>query len=362
MRILSKYILAEFRRFFLITMAAFMMVFVLGDFIEKADDYIENKAAVFDVVRYILYQLPNIAFMVMPVAVMLSTLLAIGMLSKNSEIIAMKASGIPLYRIAMPVFMAALILCGVIFWANETVIPYCNAKADYIRHVKIEKKMARPALKHNRLWFKGPQGEIINIGLIDFKGKVPTCYGVSFYRENEAYKLTQRVDAERMDWVDGKWVLSKGTVYDFPATGPVKVSNFENQVINLPEKPDDFKQVERLSEEMNISELSSYIRKLRNEGYNPTKYVVDLHGKVAFTLANLIMVFVALPFSLKTSRSGGMALGVGICIVIAISYWFIYSFSISLGHAGRFPPLFAAWLTNALFFGIGAYLLLQTDR
>ena len=362
MRILSKYILSEFWRFFLITMSAFVMVFVLGDFIEKADDYIEHKAAVFDVVRYILYQLPNIAFMVMPVAVLLSTLLSLGMLSKNSEVVAMKASGIPLYRIALPIFTAAFILCGVIFWANETVIPYCNTKADYIKHVKIEKKMARPTLKHNRLWFRGPKGEIVNIGLIDFKGKLPTCYGVTFYKLDDAFKLVGRVDAERMDWENGRWVLTKGSVYEFTASGPVKSSAFDRQFVDLPEKPDDFRQVERLSEEMNISELRSYITKLRNEGYNPTKYVVDLHGKIAFTLANVIMVLVALPFSLKSSRSGGMALGVGICIMLAISYWFIYSFSISLGHAGRFPPLFAAWLANALFFGTGAYLLLQTDR
>ena len=362
MRMLSKYILGEFRRYFLVTMAAFVMIFVLGDLIEKVDDYIEHKAAFFDVVRYILYQLPNIAFMVMPVAVMLSTLLALGMLSKNSEIIAMKASGIPLYRIALPIFTAAFLLCGIIFWANETVIPYCNAKADYIRHVKIEKKMVRPALKHNRLWFRGPRGEIINIGLIEFKGKLPTCYGVTFYKLDKAYRLVGRVDAERMDWVNERWLLSKGTVYDFPAAGPVKSSGFDRQFVDLPEKPEDFTQVERLSEEMNISELGSYIRKLKNEGYNPTKYVVDLHGKIAFTLANIIMVVVALPFSLKTSRSGGMALGVGICIILSISYWFIYSFSISLGHAGRFPPLFAAWLANFLFFGTGVYLLLQTDK
>jgi lipopolysaccharide export system permease protein len=263
-------------------MSAFVMVFVLGDFIEKVDDYIEHKAAFFDVVRYILYQLPNIAFMVMPVAVMLSTLLSLGMLSKNSEIIAMKASGIPLYRIALPIFTAAFALCGIIFLANETVIPYCNAKADYIRHVKIEKKMVRPALKHNRLWFRGPRGEIINVGLIEFKGKVPTCYGVTFYRLDETFRLVGRVDAERMEWVNERWLLSKGTVYDFPASGPVSSREFDRQFVDLPEKPEDFRQVERLSEEMNISELRSYITRLKNEGYNPTNMSGD-PTKIAFT-------------------------------------------------------------------------------
>ena len=361
MRILSRYVLAEFRRFFFLTMSAFVLLFIIGDFIEKVDDYIEHHASAIYVIKYIFYQIPQIAFLVMPVAVLLSTLLALGMMSKNSEIVAMKASGIPLYRIAAPIFGAAVALACLVFWANETAIPFCNAKAEYIKRVKIEKKSAPPSIKQNRLWFRGPNGEIINLGLIDFHRNVPTCYGVTFYQLDSGFRLTGRIDAEKMSWQDGRWVLANGTAYKF-AGGRITPEKFVSLPVDLPERPDDFKQAEKLSEEMNISELLHYIAQLRNEGYNPVKYVVDLHGKIAFTLANIIMVIVAVPFSLKTSRSGGMALGVGISVALAICYWFLYNFSISLGHAGRFPPFFAAWLANALFCAMGVYMLLQTDR
>jgi lipopolysaccharide export system permease protein len=362
MRILSRYVLGEFARFFTVTLTAFMMIFLLGDFIEKVDDYIEHKAAVADIARYIAYQLPNVAFLVTPLAVLLSTLLALGTLSKNSEVIAMKASGIPLYRIAAPVFIAAVALSGVLFWANETVIPYCNQKAEYVKHVRIEKKPAIPSLKHDKLWFRGPRGEIINIGLVDFKSDVPVCYGVTFYRLDKDFNLVGRVDAASMEWERGRWVLQKGIAYDFLQGGGIKAGKFASMPVDLPEKPDDFRRAEKLSEEMNLTELRSYIDRLRAEGYNPAKYVVDLHGKISFTLANIIMVIVAVPFSLKTSRSGGMALGVGICIVLAIGYWFLFSFSMSLGHAGRFPPFFAAWFANLLFLAGGGYMLIQTDK
>ncbi|MGA2192839.1 MAG: LPS export ABC transporter permease LptG [Nitrospirota bacterium] len=362
MRIISKYVLMEFIRFFIITLIAFVILYMLGDFIEKIDDFIEHNTATGDVVRYLLYQLPNIAFMVMPLAVLLSTVLSLGLLSKNSEIIAMKAGGIPLYRIAAPIFTASIVLSGLLFWANETVIPYCNAKAEYIKTVKIEKKPERPSLKQDKLWFRGPKGEIINIGLVDFNSGTPTCYGLNFYMLDKQFRLVERVDAERMDWDNGTWVLSKGITYDFGQVGGIKITPFKTQVVKLPEKPEDFKRAERLSEEMDYSELESYIDKLRREGYNPVKYVVDLQGKISFTLANIIMVIVAVPFSLKTSRGGGMALGMGICIAVAISYWLMHSFSMSLGHAGRFPPFFAAWLANTLFFAGGIYLLLHTDR
>jgi len=362
MRILSKYILKEFSRFFLTSLSAFVVLFVLADFIEKVDDYVEHHAAAWDVIRYTLYEIPNIFFLMTPLAILLATLLTVGYMSKNGEITAMKTSGIPLSRIIAPIFMVSVCLAAVIFWANNTVIPYCNGKAERIKTVKIEKKKMRPSLKHDSLWFRGPKGEIINIGLVEFEGEVPTCYGVTFFTLDKDFRLTGRLDAEEMDWDGSNWIMAKGASYTFSPKGAIDIKKFKDMKVELIERPADFKRVKRLSEEMTFSELGRYIEKLRDEGYNPVKYVVDLYAKLSFTLANVIMVVVAVPFSLKTSRSGGMAVGVGICVILAISYWMFYSFSISLGHAGRFPPLFAAWAPNIVFGATGLYLLLQTDR
>ena len=362
MKILTRYVLNEFARYFGTTLAALVVLFMLGDFIEKVDDYIEHHAAAVDVIRFVLYQLPHILFLMTPVAVLLSTLLTLGLLSRNGEVLAMKSAGIPLYRIAAPIFTVAVCLSAVIFWANETVIPYCNAKAEYIKNIKIEKKTAPPTLKHDKLWFRGPENEIVNIGLVEFQGDKPSCYGVTFFKLDKNFKLKERVDAERMDWVDERWVLEKGVTYDFQGDKGISMKPFDTQPVHLTEKPADFKRVQRLSDEMTFTELTNYITRLKGEGYNPVKYLVDLHGKVSFTFANIIMVIVAIPFSLRTSRSGGMAMGVGISIVLAISYWIIYSTSISLGHAGRFPPIFAAWVANLVYGASGLYMYLHADK
>jgi len=362
LRILSKYVLREFFRMFAVALTAFVLLFMLGDFIEKVDEYMSHSASAWTVVRYMLYRLPNTIFLMTPIAVLLATLMSIGMLSKNGEVLAMKSSGIPLYRIVAPVFTVAVALSLVIFWANDTVIPYCNMKAEFIKNVYIEKKPAIPVIKHDRIWFRGPKGEIINIGLVEFKGDMPVCRGVTFYELDSSFGLARRLDAKQMVWSGDKWVLEKGVSYDFRDPHGMKMARFDSLPVDIPEKPADFRQVRRFSEEMTFSELLAYISRLKAEGYSPVKYEVDLHGKVSFTLANIIMVIVAIPFSLKTSRSGGMAIGVGICIAIAISYWLLYSFSISLGHAGRFPPIFAAWVANLIFGFSGLYLFVHTDR
>jgi len=362
MRLLNRYIATEFLRYLGITLSAFVVLFLVGDFIEKVDDYIEHNAAVLDVLGYVLYGLPNVLFLMAPVAVLLSTLLSLGMMSRNSEIIAMKSSGIPLVRIVYPVIVMAGLMSLVIFWANDNIIPYCNSKAEYYRRVKIEKKPSVMSLKQDKFWFRGPEGEIINIGIIDFEKEVPLCHDVTFYTLDERFTLTRRIDADLMEWTGSGWELVDGTIYIFNTKGGPNTRMFDRFSVDIPEKPDDFRRMSKLSQEMTFSELKGYIERLKAEGYNPTKYIVDMYGKVSFTLANLIMVIVAIPFSLRSSRSGGMALAVGICVVVAISYWIIYSFSISLGHAGRFPPLFSAWVANLVFGFGGLFMLMHTDK
>jgi len=361
-RILTRYILREFGRNFSLALTAFVMLFVIGDFVEKVDDYMEHHAAAGDVVVFMLYQLPKVIFLMAPVAVLLGTLLTFGALSRNGEITAMKASGIPLSRIVLPIMTVAALLSLFIFWANETVIPYCNSRAEYVRNVRINKMPAAPQLKHDKLWFRGPEGEIVNIGLVEFRGDIPICYGVTFYRLDAGFNLVERVDARLMFWTGDGWSLKDGTDYTFDRRTGIRTEHFIEREVYLPEKPEDFKRIEKLSDEMTLSELKRYVSKLRERGYNPVKYLVDLYGKTSFTLANIIMVIVAVPFSLRSSRRGGMAFNVGVCIVIAISYWLIYSFSISLGHAGRFPPLFSAWVANLVFGFTGLLMLMQSDR
>jgi len=361
-RILTRYILREFVRNFSLALTAFVMLFVIGDFVEKIDDYMEHHAAAGDVAVFMLYQLPKVLFLMAPVAVLLGTLLTLGTLSRNGEVTAMKASGIPLSRVVLPIIAVAGCLSLFIFWANETIIPFCNSRAEYIRNVRINKMPAAPQLKHDKLWFRGPQGEIVNIGLVEFKGDIPICYEVNFYRLDAGFNLVERVDARFMFWTGEGWVLKDGTDYSFGGRTGIQAKRFVERPVDLPEKPDDFKRIEKLSDEMTLSELNRYVSKLRERGYNPVKYLVDLYGKTSFTLANIIMVIVAVPFSLRSNRSGGMAFNVGICIIIAISYWIIYSFSISLGHAGRFPPLFSAWVANLVFGFTGLLMLMQSDR
>ena len=121
---------------------------------------------------------------------------------------------------------------------------------------------------------------------------------------------------------------------------------------------EELERVETLAKEMNLIQLGTHIDKLIQEGQAPTRYLVDWHDKIAFPLACLIMAALSVPFAVKASpRGGGLAVGLGMSLVIAFSYWIVHSLFIALGHGAYIPPVAAAWAPNVVF-GLSAVVLL----
>jgi lipopolysaccharide export system permease protein len=118
----------------------------------------------------------------------------------------------------------------------------------------------------------------------------------------------------------------------------------------------------RNSEEMGYWELRTYIQKIQASGYKATRYLVDLHSKLSTPFLNFIMVLIGIPFALKTSRSGGVALSIGISVMIGFTYGVIYYIFISFGKSGVFPPFLSCWIPTLLFGLAGIFTLMSTRQ
>jgi lipopolysaccharide export system permease protein len=116
------------------------------------------------------------------------------------------------------------------------------------------------------------------------------------------------------------------------------------------------------SEEMNFTELWDYVRKLKGSGYKAVRYEVDLHGKIAYPFASLLMVMIATPFSLQRVRSGGAARGIALSLLIATVYWALTSGGRALGLSGAMPPVQAAWLANTVFAVMAIVAIVRMQR
>lgn len=355
MTVLDRYISREFILTFGFVLLAFLCLYMIVDFFERIRMFLSNNATLGQIVSYHLYTVPGIVAMMLPACVLLAALITFGLLSRNQEIVAMKANGISLYRIALPVMAFAIVACAVNFLLNEFVTPAANRRAEYIKYVEVQKKKEWGAFKENQIWYKSHNA------IYNFKLVAPTensIQGVTILYLDAGFGLVSRIDAREARWTGERWELRDVLRTTFAGRDFPSIERLPALPVAIPEKPEDLRAVQKSADQMGFRELRDYIRKLRQEGYDATRYETDLHGKIAFVFVSLILALIGVAFPMRSERSGGIAQGIGIGVIIGFSYWIVFAFSLSLGRSGTLPPLAAAWAANVIL-GIVAVVMFR---
>ncbi|MFQ5892882.1 MAG: LPS export ABC transporter permease LptG [Nitrospinota bacterium] len=360
MRILKAYLRGEFLKFFSLILVSFVGLYLIVEFFERVDDFVEHGATWLAVAQYFAYKLPLIVFQVVPFAVLLATAVTFSILSKNNEITAMKASGVALIGIASPIMVMALFVSGVTFAANEYLIPYTNWKHRYTFEVTIRRRHLTGLLRSTNIWYQGEDNIIWNVHHLDkASGRLN---GISLYRLNAANRLFQRIDADSAHWDEGQWRFDNVYIRDFHADGSFRTEYFPTKRFPFTEQPWNFAEMQKDPQEMSYKELRQLVQEIRANGYDDTLYAVEMNAKLATPLTAFIMALFGVPFSLRTGRRGGLFLGIALSVVIGFSYWVLSSVSVALGYAGHLPPVLSAWSPNLLFSSSGLYLLLSVPQ
>ncbi|MDD5167968.1 MAG: LPS export ABC transporter permease LptG [Syntrophales bacterium] len=355
MNILDRYIIKEYVTLFIFILISIISIYLLIDFFSKIRMFMSNSATVVQMASHFFFMIPLIISQTTPAIVLLATLMTFGTLSKHNEIVAMKANGVSLYRMAAPVMIIGVIICLALFFFSEFVTPASYYKAEYIRLVEVQKQKALGTFKQNQIWYRGARG-IYNFKMFDIDTNTLNSITIN-YLSND-FTLTKRVDAEKAVWKNNQWVAQNILTTTFRDGSFPLLEKESSKVIDLPETPEDFKTVQKDADKMGFFELWRYIRKLQSEGYDATRYVVDLHGKIAISLVSILLVIIGISFSLRSERSGGVAQSIGAGIIIGFSYWLIFAFSLSLGRSGTINPILSAWLADILF-GIASILMIR---
>jgi lipopolysaccharide export system permease protein len=155
MTILDRYVIKEFIRLFFLILALFLSLFLIVEFFERIRMFLSNNASPHQIVSYFFFMIPMMVSQTIPVSVLIASLITFSSLSKNSEIVAMKANGISLYRSSLPVIIASALICIFAFLNSEFITPYGNQRADHIRIVEVQKREHRGTIKQNQLWYRG---------------------------------------------------------------------------------------------------------------------------------------------------------------------------------------------------------------
>jgi lipopolysaccharide export system permease protein len=255
--------------------------------------------------------------------------------------------------------LIALLISLCSFLGNEYLVPYANQRTQYLLDVKVRKEKPTGFFKDYKIWYRGNH-RIFNIRLLDPEKKV--LKGLTIYEFDNDFRCIQRIEAREAKWINGKWRFYDGVTRNFEENTSVQVLPFKELEFSMQENWESFEKIERESREMSYSELRTYIQKIRSAGYDATRYLVDLYSKHSYPLLNLIMVLIGIPFALKTGRSGGVALSIGISVMIGFVYGVTFYIFLSFGKSGILPPFLSSWIPTSLFGLAGVFALMNVRQ
>ncbi|MFH1994651.1 MAG: LPS export ABC transporter permease LptG [Nitrospinota bacterium] len=354
MKILTKYIVKEHLRVFLLTALSLLSLFLIIGLFEVLKDVFQYNAPIGIAGRYLLFKIPQAIYFMFPIIVLISTIVTIGVFSKSNELIVMRACGIGLVQFALPMFIVAIIAAGVVFLNGEYLLPQSNREMERIMKVEIKKKELKGKQLNNGIWYHSDNGSIWEIKLLNNGGK--SLRGIKIYQFNEENMIVSLIESRMAEWSETGWVFRDLWIRNFTSDGSFKAEYIKKKMIPLPEKPSDFITIQKDPDKMSYREMRHYVAKLKREGLDSTRYRVDMESKLSFPFISLVMVLIGIPFALRSGREGGITIAIGMGVVIGMSVWFVYSMGLSLGRGGKLPPLLAAWGSNILFTLLAAYL------
>ena len=334
----------------------FLFIFLLVEATERIKDYAKYNPGSLLMFKYFLVKIPAYLVFVVPLGILMGGMLSLLTMARNSEVIAMQANGIDALAIARPVLLVGLIASASLFILNETLIPWANRAGERILN-EIRGVSDSTLIKKDQIWLRSPRS-ITRIG--KFVAKTQSLEHITVIYWDQNYNFIERLFADKAVWSDNHWIF-----FGINKTVRLNDGRFTVQVIPseigpLTKPPSEFHRVEKAAKEMNLSQLSDYIRVLVNEGLIPTRQLVDWHAKLAFPFVCLIMAGLSVPFAIKVSpRGGGVSVGLGISVLVAFAYWVVNTTFIALGHGGFIPPIMAAWGANTIFGLLATSLLLQ---
>ncbi len=359
MKIIDKYILGLFLKIFSAVLLALLTLFTVIAFFDNVDDFIKYKATLPQVTAYLFFRLPEALLHMAPMAVLIASILTFSLMSRSREVMVMMSCGFSALRISAPVLSAALAVSFLLMLNVEYLMPASWKESSRIFREDIRNIKSASADRRNFIWLKTSKGKIWNIALLDTD--TGTLNGVTVIEFLPGWRgfasITTAAKAYRNN---GEWVFLDGARRTFPRDGGFEEDVFSKRSFAFDMDFEELEQVQRKPQEMSLKEINAHIKRVREAGYDDTRYVVDMYSKILFPLATVVMAFIAVPFGLKPHRTEGVLMGIAVAVFIGFLFWFIFSMGLSLGYSGKLPPALAAGGAHLLFLLAGSYIMISS--
>ncbi len=350
-------------------MGLLVVFFVVLDYVEYIDDFMDRGATIRQVFgTYYLNYVPEIIRLTSPLALFLAAIYTVSRLSQSMQLTAMTMSGVSLYRLMAPFVLAGLAFTAGMLFFNGFVVPkstgtvidfqqrYFNDATEEAQTSEIFRQTGPGAVLAVG-FFDAGLNRAFRVSLFDFEADTSDGSTGSEYLES-------RLDAQEMTWNDTtlKWTFDSPIRRTFLQDGSERIDSLANFDSTLSVFPRDIARTERDAERMTISEAGDYVESLRRAGASHIgRPLVDFHGKLAYPLANLILVLVGVPLAARRRR-GGQAIQFALGLFVAFVYLAMQKIAEPFGYAEAIPPAAAAWVPHGIFFVIALVLLARAPK
>lgn len=334
---------------------AFTLLAVIGDLMDNAEELLSAKVSLLMVLKYYSFQLPSLIIFMVPLCLLLATLYSLSMLTRHSEIVAMRASGISIFRIVRPYMLGGL-LC---FLFTAVVNEYTGPKFAYRAHQLLESATK----KSDDVYYENIAHKNPTIGhewhIVGFDTRTFTMKGITFFKFRPDGSTESKITAAKGRWMNHRWWFEDGTVRKYDSeNNPIKtIPILSEEMRNLPEIPEDFMGEAKDPAHQSSLELLKYIRNhqhLSPETLNNNE--VDFHHKLTMPFICLIATIIGIPVGAHTGRKGALA---GIMMAIGMFFGF-YGMQFTMEYLAKqmiIMPWVGAWSAIITFYLFGSALI-----
>jgi lipopolysaccharide export system permease protein len=359
MTVLDRYLFSRQAGMVLRALLSLVVLFIFIDLLTHLNDAIRKHEVPWQIVaRYYLAMTPLIVTeYVAPFAMLVATLLVVGDAAQNNETTAALAGGISLRRfMRMPVLVALLAACGLLALQETVGVSAARTARDiennyFSRNPDIQR---RPAT-----WVQ--LGGRWTCHILKYNRLAHTGEGVFIYALEPGRH--HQIQAQRIWWDpdQSKWMLERGWWTEFDPNSDAQLLNerITRREAPFSEAPEALLSFEQPPHTKTAGELMQDIRHARERNMVVRDMLVDLHTRFARPPLAFIMALIAIPCAIRMRR-GGLAIGFGAGIAIALVYLAVFSLSVGLGQMGKVDPIVAAWAANALFLATALVMIART--
>jgi len=352
---IDRYLLRFFFLALLVVTVAIGFTIVIINMIEQLRNFIDKAVPLFTIIEYYVYFAGWVVRTFFPMFVLLASLFSVALLARKNEVMAMKAAGLSLYRIAAPLLIVGLLLSVGHFYYNEYIYPPANKKRVEMKEFDIKKRSKRTYQKVSNIYRQVRPGYFYTIG--NFNIVRQEGINIKVYRAEEN-RVQEIVAAEKLIYDNFKWVAIDGIRRTFAKDGLEKSFNqFDSMIVDdIQETPEQFARRLGKPEDASLEELQAYIDLMKRTGGPYHREMIDLKMKYAYPLASFVVILIAVPFASSPKR-GSIAVSFAAGILIALVYFVTFKIMHSAGYNEKVPDFIAVWGINTVFFIIGLIVM-----